>query len=188
MSADYTYILLVAGVGKRLWPITKNIPKCLVRLDKKTTLLDLTLSQLNYFGGNVIVVCGYKKENIMNNIKENINIYQNLNFKIVENDGKFKENFYSVYLGLINTNLKKDIIIVNGDVIFETNILMKLINEKRTSMVIDKRGDLDDEDMKVKIVEGCIKKIGKNLPIQDSDGEYTGLLKINKKVVRRTLY
>ena len=60
---------------------------------------------------------------------------------------------------------------------------MKLINEKRTSMVIDKRGDLDDEDMKVKIVEGCIKKIGKNLPIQDSDGEYTGLLKINKKDV-----
>jgi len=183
MSADNTYILLVAGIGKRLLPITKNTPKCLARLDEKITLLDLTLSQLNHFGGNIILVCGYKKEKIKDNIKKKINSYQNLTFNIVENDGKFKENFYSVYLGLTNTNLKKDVVIINGDVIFETNILMKLINEKNTSMVIDKRRDLDNEDMKVKIADGYIKKIGKNLSISESDGEYIGLLKINKKDV-----
>ena len=42
-------ILLSAGFGKRLQPITKNIPKCLVPINGKP-LLQIWLEKLSKFG------------------------------------------------------------------------------------------------------------------------------------------
>ena len=55
-------IIIAAGRGKRMKGLTDNIPKCLLKFNKKT-LLETQLENFRNGGINDIsVVVGYKKE------------------------------------------------------------------------------------------------------------------------------
>ena len=57
-------VILAAGVGKRLWPVTQHRPKCLIAIGGQT-LLSRYLSSLASVGvQRADVVVGYKQEMI----------------------------------------------------------------------------------------------------------------------------
>src|SRR3989344_9543197 len=57
-------IVLAGGLGKRMRPLTEDIPKCLVSVAGKP-LLDYQLERLRKAGiEKIIVACGYKWEKI----------------------------------------------------------------------------------------------------------------------------
>ena len=57
-------IILSGGLGKRLRPLTQDIPKCMLQVNNKP-LLDYILTWLRKSGINKIVIaCGYKWEKI----------------------------------------------------------------------------------------------------------------------------
>ena len=57
-------IILAAGKGERLHPLTENKPKCLVELFGKS-LLQWQISAFHEFGiDDITVVSGYKSEEI----------------------------------------------------------------------------------------------------------------------------
>lgn len=59
-----TYIILIAGTGSRLHPITNEAPKTLYRLDAETTVLKrmVTLIQKYDQEADIILVTGFKHE------------------------------------------------------------------------------------------------------------------------------
>ena len=62
-------IILAAGQGTRLKPLTNNKPKCMVEYNNKTIIdyiLDLTE---NFSINDVIVINGYKKEVLKSYLK-----------------------------------------------------------------------------------------------------------------------
>lgn len=74
-------ILLSAGYGKRLLPLTKNKPKCLLKIKGKV-LLDLWLDKLINLGiKKILINVHYKKEMIIKHIKKSK--YRNF-VKIIE--------------------------------------------------------------------------------------------------------
>ena len=176
-------IILAAGEGTRLRPLTEEVPKSMVKIFG-TTLLE---RQINNFRKcmieDITVVTGYKNNKInIGGIKyaKNIN-YHNTN--MVET------------LFCANNELEGDVIISYGDIIYERKILKELINsEDDITIVIDnkwkkywnKRFDNplnDAESLKIN-ANGDIIEIGQKInDIRDVQGQYIGLMKFNSNGV-----
>ena len=70
-------IILAAGQGKRLKPLTNDKPKCMINLFGKR-IIDYQIEVFKKFGiSDIIVVTGFKSESV--DISE-IKIYQNHDF------------------------------------------------------------------------------------------------------------
>jgi choline kinase len=121
-------IILAAGRGSRLTPLTDDKPKCLVKLFGKS-LLEWQIEKFRKFGINDIsVVTGYKKELIS---MDGIKIYYNKNFE--------KTNMIET-LFCAEKEFNDTIIVSYGDIIFETSVLQKLIESKEEfSIIVDKK-------------------------------------------------
>ena len=57
---ELTVIILCGGKGLRLRPITKNIPKPLIKINEKSILENIIRFFLKYKIKNFIIVTGYK--------------------------------------------------------------------------------------------------------------------------------
>ena len=64
-------VILAAGVGKRLWPVTQHRPKCLIEIGGQT-LLSRYLGSLASVGvQRADIVVGYKQEMIREGVVAN---------------------------------------------------------------------------------------------------------------------
>lgn len=69
-------IMLAAGMGKRLAEYTNNNTKCMLKIGE-TTLLERAINTLKKVGINkLIIVVGYKGENVKKFVKENIKDFE----------------------------------------------------------------------------------------------------------------
>ena len=171
-------IILAAGVSKRLRPITNNIPKCLLKLNGKT-ILDYQLECLVKSKiSEVLIVVGYKKNMIINHIKQ-------LNYhcvvKTIYNDIFDKtDNAYSTALALNYVNPEIDsTIILDGDIIFDIELLKKLVVSKYKNVLIaDNTKKVEPEDCKVKIINNYVVGLGKAI---QGETVYTSMIKLSGK-------
>jgi len=176
-------IILSAGSGKRL---KLSIPKILVNLGGQT-LLEYQLSVLRNYIDEIIVVTGYKHEKIEKMAKK-------LEFKTVWNPiSKITENIVSLACGLEYKPTNEPLIILNGDVLIDKNILKRISKEKGNVLAVEQwKGisetgevefyhDYDKEAMKVEVDEtGKIINVSKEIGKWESWGEYIGLARIDE--------
>ncbi|MFW6121706.1 MAG: sugar phosphate nucleotidyltransferase, partial [Petrotogales bacterium] len=113
-------VILAAGRGNRLRPITDKIPKVLVEVNGIPFLTnDLEALAKHKEIEEAIIVVGYKKELIIERIG---NYYKNIRIKYVENkDWESTNNIYSLWLA--KPLLEDDFILMEGDIFFEHSIL-----------------------------------------------------------------
>ena len=120
-------LILAAGKGSRIYKKI-GINKCLLKVKDKT-LLEKIISDAKSlsFVKKIKIVVGYKKENIINNLKfKNISFFNN-------KDYRKKEMLHSLYIGL--KNCKNDTLITYSDIYFSKSIL-KLIYKKSNNQII----------------------------------------------------
>jgi L-glutamine-phosphate cytidylyltransferase len=171
-------IILAAGEGKRLRPLTENIPKSMVKLFGKPILK----RQVNLFKkcgiNEICVVRGYKKEEI--NLLD-LKYYFNEKFDITN----MVETLFCA-----KDEFNEALIISYGDIIYDKKVLEKLMKTKENfSIIIDKNWEklwkirfdnpLDDaESLKIDN-NGYISDIGqKTKKIDEIEGQFIGLIKI----------
>ena len=161
-------VILAAGIGSRLRPLTNTMPKCLIEIKNGVSLLDYQIGMLKSAGfseNQIFIVAGYKAKKI----KER---YDNL--KYIINEKYTFNNIYSFYL--IKNAILDDFILINSDTLFPKILLQQLTKEQGFStMVVDKKSTIGAEEMKVAVKNGFIKRISKELPLHISLGEYIGL-------------
>ena len=170
-------IILAAGSGTRLSPLTDDRPKCMVKLFGKS-LLEWQLSVFRKSGiEDISVVTGYKKELIS---FDNIKFYHNPNFK----NTNMVETLFCA-----EKEIKETVIVSYGDIIFQKNVIKKLIeSDENFSVVVDRKwkkywdirfdNPLDDAESLILDSENYIKNIGqKTTNLDEIQGQYVGLMK-----------
>jgi L-glutamine-phosphate cytidylyltransferase len=174
-------IILAAGEGKRLRPLTNNIPKCMVKLFGKS-LLEWQLQIFNDLGiHDISIITGYKNDVIK---FPNIKYFYNSKYDITN----MIETLFCA-----KSELNDDIIISYGDIIFEHKVVNALLNSKHDiSILVDSnwkkywklRFDniLEDAESLVLDSNNFITNIGqKESDIEKIQSQYIGLMRFQKK-------
>ncbi|MCK4589144.1 MAG: NTP transferase domain-containing protein [Nanoarchaeota archaeon] len=156
MSAIERAIILVAGMGSRLEPITNTVPKCLVRVKEKPILVN-SLDNLAKIGiKEVIIVIGHLGEKIRNEIGD-----QYKGMKVIYIENKFYDKTNNMYsLWLAREYLEKGVVLLEGDTFFGEVLLRKVIEtDNRSYWAGDKFSLFRDGCMLTSGNDGSIKKI-----------------------------
>ncbi|MFX1392824.1 MAG: sugar phosphate nucleotidyltransferase [Promethearchaeota archaeon] len=177
-------IILAAGKGERLYPLTKNTPKPLIDLGNGETLLE---RQLNYLSNSnvideVIIVIGYLYDQIESKLKS---FHTKLKLKTIYNP------FYDMSNNLITLWLSKyemndDFLIANGDNIIASDVIRDLVNNTNEGIFVTicYRDKYSEEDMKVNL-DNNKKILRVSKEIENGDAESVGLVKVSGEKFRK---
>lgn len=178
-------IIVAAGQGSRLQPLTNNKPKCLVEINSKP-LLEYQLDTLKSCNITDISIIGGHCANQLKSYPLKL---------FVNEDYKSTNMVYSLFTAEEIISPDQDLIISYGDIIYNSEILTKLIEfESDVSVVVDtdwrqywqSRMDhpLEDAETLKLSSSHSITEIG--LPAKtysDVDAQYIGLIKIKARKI-----
>ena len=120
-----TALILCAGYGKRLNPITLNKPKPLIEINK-TSLLQNTLNLINSLGiKNILINSFYLSEQIEKYVHN-----LNLNLTIIKDGNKILDTGGGI-LNLIENSNQNDFLIFNPDTIWNEGYLNEILNMEK---------------------------------------------------------
>ncbi len=179
-------IILAAGIGSRLYPLTQEYPKSLIKVDGRE-ILDYQIQGYIKSGikeENIYIVTGYKHEMIVDYLKSH---YSKVN-EIYSPDYLVTNNMYSLYLGL---NALKDkfenilhLFINNADCLYDENLMEEFVNSKYESAIAVEVGTYNEESMKVVTRnDNSLVNISKSISKEDAYGVSIDLYKYSKKSV-----
>ncbi|MCL2283499.1 MAG: phosphocholine cytidylyltransferase family protein [Fibromonadales bacterium] len=166
-------VILAAGVGSRFKEFTKDKPKCLLDIGGET-LLDREIRFLNELGfekNDIIVMGGYKAE-----------MLEGRNARIVLNE-LYDKTDNSFTLGLALEQLaEEDAIIMDGDLLFEREMLSEILNCKEKNAVLSKKSnDLSESTGILTNENGYVLDIGKHL--KNTGYVYISIFKVGKQTI-----
>jgi len=175
-------IILAAGMGKRLGPLTNHIPKCMIKLGRKS-LLERAIENLRSCNINDIsVVTGYCSNKIN---FPNITYFKNEQF----NATGMNETLFCA-----RKKLNDSVIILYSDIVYEKKFIQQILNfegdfgiavkSKWREAYVGRTDHPYSEAENVVIENGKILEIRKNIvesvPRQIL-AEFLGVVKLSKK-------
>ena len=122
-------IIIAAGLGSRLMPLTKNQPKCLLKFKKNKSLLQ---HQIEVFRKNnlknINIIVGHKKKEI-----------QKLRYRCIENKDYKKNNILNSLFSAKKI-IKGNILISYSDIIFKSRLIKRILSSKSDiTVLVDKK-------------------------------------------------
>lgn len=167
-------VLLSAGQGRRLSPLTDEKPKCLVTVAGKT-ILEWQLHAIAACGiDSISIVTGFEAQSVEASVKVmSLPVVPrcifNPFFGVADNIGS---------CWAARDLIGSDTVLINGDTLFDKRILESVLNGATDpiTVTVDNKPSYDSDDMKVQISKGRLKRIGKNLTGK-IDGESIGMLR-----------
>ncbi|MFT7652074.1 MAG: choline kinase [Candidatus Azotimanducaceae bacterium] len=170
-------VILAAGMGSRIRPLTDNCPKSLLKIGGHT-ILEMMISHIRDCGiTDIVFVLGYLQEQIKEYVTHN---FPELNAHFI-----FNEQYATTNTGfslMLARDLAADssFIKFDADVLFDKTILRQLIDcEHDNALCIDKNIQLDAEEIKVIVKEqNRVVKASKTVNPKEAIGESIGIEKI----------
>ena len=177
-------IILAAGKGERLFPLTKNTPKPLIDLGDGETLLEKQLKSLSESKviDEVIIVIGYLYEQVESKLK---NFKTNLKIRTLYNPFyEMSNNLITLWLSKYEMN--EDFLITNGDNLYTNDVVSDLVNMTNDGIYVTicYRDNLGEDDMKV-ILDENKKILRVSKEIEKSNVESIGLVKVQGDKYRK---
>ena len=167
-------VILSAGQGKRLLPLTADFPKCILPIMGQT-LIEWQIDELAKCGiEQVTVVLGYRADKVEGILRTR---YGDHRVQTVYNAAyAVSDNLVSCWSA--HDAMEEDFILLNGDTLFEAAVLKRLLEtrDRSVTVVVSQKNEYDADDMKVEL-DGCrLVKIGKDLIPDQVDGESIGMI------------
>lgn len=166
-------VIVAAGKSTRLYPLTLDTPKPLLKIND-STIIENSMESLRKNGiQDIGVVVGYLKEQFYKILKDKVALIYNP-FYAFTNDmaslwcaRDFVENSSFLYL--------------HADLVYHPNILRNcLIRQGEIVLVVEEKR-CDQEDMKVRVKDSLVVESGKDIPLDDAYGEWIGIAKFSEK-------
>ena len=177
-----TALILCAGFGKRLHPLTQEIPKPLLKI-KEITLLEKTVSFIEKLKINKIMLNTF---HLSNKIEEFVNkINTKIKIELI-NDGNEILDTGGGILNMVRNTSEKDFLVFNPDTIWEDNYI-KYVQEmidlyfkqklENILLVVNKDSSFDER------LNGDFNLVDGKLTRQNNRNfVYTGCQIINKNI------
>ena len=162
-------VILAAGVGSRLG---KPHPKPLTVLSTGETIMQRQIAALTKYIGadNIIIVVGFKKDLIMEEFSNELFVYNN----VYDNTNTSKS-----LLCALNKIDNEDVLWLNGDVVFDADLLKLIIDYNGSCMAVNTDSVAEEEVKYNTNNDGTIRQVSKI--ITDGLGEAVGINKITKE-------
>ena len=135
-SKSMQAIILAAGMGRRLGKYTRDNTKCMVEVNGEK-LIDRLLRQLSALNlQRIIIVIGYKGENLKNYLTEKYAGDKQLKLEFFDNPIYDKtNNIYS--LSLVKEQMKQDdTLLIESDLIFSDRLFQMIIEDKTPNIAL----------------------------------------------------
>jgi choline kinase len=170
-------LVLAAGPGRRLHPLTKALPKTLLPLHDGRTILDVALANLSAVGvRDVVVVTGFAAGRVEEQAAT-LEERHGVTLELVFNERAEEwNNAYSLWLA--REAFADGAILVNGDTVHPRSVEDALLAARGPSMLlaVDREKRLGQEEMKVVLSEdGALRRINKQIDPESAAGEYIGV-------------
>ncbi|MFN0194862.1 MAG: NTP transferase domain-containing protein [Aestuariivirga sp.] len=167
-------VILAAGQGKRLLPLTAEVPKALLDIGGKT----LIARQIEAFAAcgirDFAVVTGYAAPR-MEQALAAIAAARGLEISTVFNPFfAVSDNLASCWMA--RHAMTGDFIQVNGDNVFRSDLVQRLLDAPAAPAAVatNRKDAYDADDMKVMLDGARLTEIGKTLPVDTVDAEAIG--------------
>jgi len=163
-----TYIILIAGVGKRLHPLTNSQPKCLFKLDNNLTILKRNIKMIKKYDkdSHIILIAGFKYEKFKD--IQDVTLIYNPFFEITNSIAS---------LWFAKEYLKDNVTIINGDIIMNSKLIKDIIVHKYDKSYILVDSTINNGDYNVQIDNDKVIVMSKELT--NYYGEYVGITKLS---------
>jgi choline kinase len=164
-------IILSAGKGSRLLPLTAERPKCLIDLNGRS-LLEWQLDALRGAGiADVVVVTGFAEATVaeVTARRPGVRTLFNPFYHVADNLG-------SVWMA--RSELDRDTLLLNGDTLISPRLLERVLEADTgpVAVTVDEKDSYDSDDMKVLRDGDRLLRIGKALEPGQYNSESIGLL------------
>ena len=181
ISSNEKALIIAAGMGSRLQPLTEDTPKCMLDFGGKT-LLERQIEAYNACGiTKISVIRGYQKEKIN---YEGLRYYENPDY---ENNNILNSIFYA------EQELNGHVVISYSDILFESQVLQRLLQcDHDISIVVDidwrgyyvgrKDHPIEEAENVIFDANNNVVEIGKILTNKhDVHGEFIGMMRLTPK-------
>ncbi len=170
-------LIIGAGQGKRLLPLTETEPKALLNIGGKS-LLAWQVDALADCGiRETVIVAGFNFPAVVRTLRTLSERRPGCRLRAVYNP------FYGVADNLATcwmarSEMTGDFVLLNGDTLFDVPVLETLLATPAApiTLAIDQKAHYDADDMKVELAGTRLRDIGKTLPSERVHGESIGML------------
>lgn len=177
MPSVLTVVLLAAGKGERLMPLTEDRPKAAVELGGRT-LAERALDTLAAAGAaDALVVTGYRADRLAGLPREVARAVAGARVELRLNE-RWHDANNIVSLWAARDVVSRGCLIVNSDVVFEPEVARRLLAAGGSALLCDDGAPTDAEAMKVLAPNGRVTRISKDAPLDGNRGEYIGLARV----------
>ena len=174
-------IILAAGIGQRLGNSSEKKPKCLLKFDGKS-LLQRHLVSLHHYGiDDIVIVTGFESDMI----KSTLSDIGEDRVETCFNPDFARGSILSMLSGLSTLNPDQDFMLMDADVLYDHNILGRLINSNKENVfLLDQDFQMGEEPVKLCVHENHLVEFRKRLDenqVFDFMGESVGFFKFTSK-------
>jgi choline kinase len=167
-------IILSAGQGKRLLPMTATMPKCLLEVEGKT-ILEWQIDELHKCGlDKITVVTGYRADKVEEVLQrrygpQRVEVFYNPDYATTDN---------LISCWKVRHEMIDDFILLNGDTLFEAGVVKNLLKSPVSpiTVTVNHKDIYDADDMKVSMEGTRLTKVGKDIPSGGIHGESIGMI------------
>lgn len=183
-SIPYRAVILSAGRGGRLLPLTEHLPKCLLDMGGRSMLAWQLRALVAAGVGEAVVVTGFGSELVERELERQcppgmrVRALFNPFFQVAD-------NLASCWLA--RAELAGPCLILNGDTLFEPEVARRLLAAPPApiTVTIDRKPAYDHDDMKVATRGDRLTAIGKKLTDEIVNGESIGFLRFDGQGARQ---
>lgn len=183
-SHSHKAVILAAGVGSRIRPLTDDCPKSLLLVAGKPILKQMIRNCQSCGISEFVIVLGYLEERIRRFVSET---FPDLQVTFVVND-RFADTNTGYSLMLAGKAIgKSSFVKFDADVVFDTEILRRLIaSDFQNALCIDRDIQLDAEEVKVIVDDQMhVLQASKMVDPKTAFGESIGIEKISAPTAKQ---
>lgn len=173
MNIDMKAVILAAGRGSRLYPLTANIPKCMVKVGGRP-LIDRQIESIESIGiKDILVVVGYQKEVIQKHLGNRVRYRE-------YSDYAKTNNLHTLWN--VRDELNSGFICFFADLLFDFAVLEDLAKNTDDICVVIDTSQILDGTMRIKINQGnCVGMGDHPVTKSEASGNFIGIAKFSNK-------